>query len=86
MPGKREPRGDQEVSNLEPSPSYGPLEAGPCPSLNCEQILEAILYLDPDSDPDAPSECENRTLVRCIAALVALFYLAIFFWLRHCVR
>jgi len=85
MPGKREPRNnDGEVLRLELSAAIR--EAGSSGPLDPETLLETILYLDPDLTPDTANEGDNRTLVRCVSALVALFYLAIYLWLRHCVR
>ncbi len=83
MSGKRDPSGNKEVSDLELFAAGRRGEAGSSAPLNPDQILEAILYLDPDLDCVAPTQGENRTLVRCIAAVAAFFYVAMFFLIRH---
>ena len=86
MPGKREPRNnEEEVSALKMSAAVRRPEAGSSAPLNSEALLEAIRYLDPDLNRDTTGEGDNG-IVGCVSALVALFYLAIYLWLRHWVR
>jgi hypothetical protein len=87
MPAKRETRGENDQpSDLELLPESRHPAASAGAPLNSEQILDAILYLDADLDRDASTERENQTLLRCVGAVVALLYLAMFLWIRHWLR
>ncbi len=87
MSGQRHPRQDHKhPPNLRISAVVQPNQASTNAPLKSEQILQSILYLDPDSSRNTAIQKDNRRMFRGIAVLVVVLYVAMFLWIRHWLR
>jgi hypothetical protein len=85
MSRKHEPGWNvEELTDAEISAAIHYLEPRPITNAGSEQILNAIRYLDRDSNTKTVQEDKKTALLIFLTALVVLFYGFVFVWCHRC--